>query len=101
MPSARSRYRLSLGGEKFSFRDIIMKSVSKLTASVCDERRAPGSLRSKLEKRGRTSRTRLSPDGLWRNLTKSPVMGGTASRNALFFLRASISPSGCSLQTRW
>ena len=41
--------------EKFSFRDIMTKSVSKLTASVCDLRFAVGSFRSKCEKRGSSS----------------------------------------------
>ena len=47
--------------EKFSFSDIMMKSVSKFTASVCDLRFAVGSLRSKCEKRGRISVMRDSP----------------------------------------
>ena len=41
--------------EKFSFNDIITKSVLKLTASVCEVRFAVGSLRSKCENRGTTS----------------------------------------------
>ena len=121
MSSARVRYLSILAGEKSSFRDIIMRSVSKFTARVCDVRRAAGSRRSKRENRGRTSRIMESPWALWRNLTKSPVMGLTGSdacasdffapfmlsgaalfmrTNADFFLRAIISPSA-SLQTRW
>ena len=121
MSSASARYRSILAVEKFSFSDIIMKSVSKLTASVCEVRRAAGSRRSKCEKRGSTSSIIESPCALWRNLTKSPVIGLSGSDacssdffapfmssgaavfmrpKADFFFRASISPSA-SLQTRW
>jgi len=108
--------------EKSSLRLIMTKSASKLTASVCDVRRAVGSRRSKRENRGRTSVTSESPHSLYRKRTKSPVIGrgGSAARvsetffpfmlagadvfmrvNALFFLRARTSPVGRSLQTRW
>jgi len=78
------------------------RRLSKFTASVCALRRAVGSLRSKRDQRGSTAVIMLSPCALCRKRTKSPVIGITASlpRNALFFLRASISPSA-SLQTRW
>ncbi len=122
MSPASARYRSILAVEKSSLSDIITNRVSKLTASVWEVRRAVGSLRSKCEKRGSTSRIIESPLGLWRKRTKSPVIGfGGSTRasserlapfiesgaavfirvKALFFFRASSSPSGCSLQTRW
>ena len=100
--------------EKSSANDIITKRTSKLTASVCERRRAVGSRRSRRENLGRTSVMNDSPISLWRKRTKSPVMGTRLSalrvsggqlrssmrRNAKcdFFLRAMISPSA-SLQT--